>query len=109
MSFSILIGILILLSVPTLLFLGYIRARPIPGIPYWPDGHILWGDIPRLDKAMKEHDSVMWGIDETARALGPISQLRLGPLGRVVIIADLQEIESLLLRRHASLERDSAN
>ncbi|WVQ69524.1 uncharacterized protein L199_007744 [Kwoniella botswanensis] len=85
------------------------RFKPItlPGVPHWPNGHFLWGDLLRLKHILLNNGSFTDFLDLSASTLGPICQIRLGPFAHMVVITDYMEMESLLLRRHQSLDRSS--
>ncbi|WWD07402.1 hypothetical protein V865_005500 [Kwoniella europaea PYCC6329] len=91
------------------IIIWWYRFKPItlPGVPHWPNGHFLWGDLLRLRKILQNNGSFTDFLDLSASTLGPICQIRLGPLAHMVIITDYMEMESLLLRRHQSLDRSS--
>ncbi|OCF71108.1 hypothetical protein I204_08344 [Kwoniella mangroviensis CBS 8886] len=91
------------------IIIWWYRFTPItlPGVPHWSDGHILWGDLPRLRNILQNNGSFTDFLDLSASTLGPICQIRLGPFAHMVIITDYMEMESLLLRRHQSLDRSS--
>lgn len=54
--------------------------RGIPGIPAYSDSRPIVGDLPKIIKAIKEHDSFRMFFDAVGQDLGPIAQVRLGPL-----------------------------
>ncbi|WVQ98298.1 hypothetical protein IAU59_005421 [Kwoniella sp. CBS 9459] len=101
----------ILIIFPLFLLLALLvysyRPKTLPGIPCWPHGHPVLGDLLRLQAVIHNNGSFTDFLDLSAKTLGPISQIRLGPLAHMVIITDYQEVESLLLRRHSSLDRSS--
>ncbi|WWD00852.1 hypothetical protein V866_007790 [Kwoniella sp. B9012] len=91
------------------IIIWWYRFKPItlPGVPHWPNGHFLWGDLLRLKNILLNNGSFTDFLDLSASTLGPICQIRLGPFAHMVIITDYMEMESLLLRRHQSLDRSS--
>ncbi|WVF69549.1 hypothetical protein IAT40_004327 [Kwoniella sp. CBS 6097] len=100
--------IVVLLSILLLAALWYkYRPRTLPGIPCWPHEHPILGDLVRLHNVTKNGGSFTDFLDLSAKTLGPVCQIRLGPFAHMVIITDYQEVESLLLRRHSSLDRSN--
>lgn len=65
-------------SLPLVIFIKqWFRPKPIPGIPHFPITSI-WGDIPAMDKDIKERGTFMevGGLAEKAvHELGPIFQV----------------------------------
>ncbi|KAJ7882836.1 cytochrome P450 [Mycena leptocephala] len=101
-------------------FAIYQIGKPTP-LPLIPHNKLEWfiGDIPFLARQAKEKGSLTFAFDDTARRLGPISQVIIG-LGAswasrlfgfgqaIVILADSQEIQDVLVNRAAEFARSKS-
>ncbi|KAJ7505699.1 cytochrome P450 [Mycena galericulata] len=98
-------------------FAIYQVGKPTP-LPLIPHNKLEWftGDIPFLAQQAKEKGSPTFAFDDTAMRLGPVSQViiglgaswasRLFGFGRVIVIlADSQEIQDVLVNRAAAFAR----
>lgn len=61
-------------------FLRLITPQGIPGIPKLPNPSPVTGDIPWLAETGKRIPGMTRIMDEVAKELGPIAQVRIGPL-----------------------------
>ncbi|KAF7309060.1 Cytochrome P450 [Mycena kentingensis (nom. inval.)] len=94
------------------------KPTPLPGIPH-NKLHWFTGDIPLLTYGVKEKGAITWAFDDTAKRLGPVSQVvvglgaswasRLFGFGQaIVILADAQEMQDVLVNRSAEFERSTS-
>ncbi|KAJ6577341.1 cytochrome P450 [Mycena capillaripes] len=80
-------------------------SAPLPGIPH--NKRSKWnpfGDIPALVKASTPVDF----FSQHVETHGKISQILLGPLGRLVLVADAKEIEENLLKHSQNFDKAEA-
>ncbi|KAJ7280942.1 cytochrome P450 [Mycena rebaudengoi] len=104
-------------------FAIYQVGKPTP-LPLIPHNKLEWftGDIPFLARQAKEKGSLTFAFDDTAMRLGPVSQVlsviiglgaswasRLFGFGQaIVILADSQEIQDVLVNRAAEFARSKS-
>lgn len=62
------------------------------------------GDVAELKRTVATTGARSYFFDETARQLGPISQAMIGATS-LVIVADAQEIEDIVMRRSHEFDR----
>ncbi|KAL7419102.1 hypothetical protein Q5752_005938 [Cryptotrichosporon argae] len=97
--------LLVLLYLARRPLLALITPRGVPGIPAYPDPLPVLGDVVRFGKLTKALGTAGAAFDAFADDLGPLYQLRIGFFNTFIILNDADEIESLLVRRHATLDR----
>lgn len=59
-------------------FLKLITPKGIKDVPAFSDPRPIWGDVHRVASTMKEHGGITPLLDQVAKELGPIAQLRIG-------------------------------
>ncbi|KAG8954861.1 hypothetical protein FRC04_010344 [Tulasnella sp. 424] len=82
------------------LIVRWVRPKPYPSIPCHPVTSFL-GDIPAMASDTMKYGSVFEPgafFPRSIQELGPVFQFFAGPLSKSIVIADLQEIEDILLR-----------
>lgn len=104
------VAVLIISIVLVVLYMVYQWAlpRPIPGIPY--DSHAVKdvrGNMPDVLAYKKANGRLRpWFVELALKHQSPIVQLWIVPLGKpVVILADYQEAQDVLLRRGKEFDR----
>ncbi|KAJ7790786.1 cytochrome P450 [Mycena olivaceomarginata] len=94
------------------------KPKPLPSIPH---NKLKWflGDIPLLMRMLKERGASSYACEETAMRHGPVSQVIVGPgagwasrwlgFGQVIVVlADSQEIQDVLINRAHEFDRSKA-
>ncbi|KAJ7354178.1 cytochrome P450 [Mycena albidolilacea] len=94
------------------------KPKPLPSIPH---NKLSWflGDIPLLMRMLKERGASSYACEETAMRHGPVSQVIVGPgagwasrwlgFGQVIVVlADSQEIQDVLINRAHEFDRSKA-
>jgi hypothetical protein len=64
---------------------GILTPRGLPGIPSYPDPLPVLGDLLRVMRSGKLHFGLRVFFDTVGQDLGPIAQIRIGPLKRYVL------------------------
>ncbi|KAG8985153.1 hypothetical protein FRB90_004904 [Tulasnella sp. 427] len=81
----------------------WLRPKPYPGIPSNPVTSVL-GDLPTMASETMKYGSVFEAgcfFPRSIQELGPVFQIEqffMGPISKSIVVADLQEMEDILLR-----------
>ncbi|KAG8984137.1 hypothetical protein FRB90_005547, partial [Tulasnella sp. 427] len=78
----------------------WLRPKPYPGIPSNPVTSVL-GDLPTMVSETMKYGSVFEAgcfFPRSIQELGPVFQFFMGPVSKSIVVADLQEMEDILLR-----------
>ncbi|KAF3071299.1 Cytochrome P450 3A24 [Daldinia childiae] len=110
MSFLIIIGGILTVTLIPLLARRFLYPHPLPGIPYDKDAvKRITGDSPRISATYKELTEWLYPIvrRQSLQLQSPVSQLFMNPFSKpLVIVDDPRELADLIRRRTKEFDRD---